>query len=108
MSPIPQQIIPATGIAPGVNLGVNDMPGPASYVTGGVFVSANVLGLNQVKFVSAMDLSTDGLNFVRIVSVLGQGQNRFKVQWFVNSTGAEVANAVNLSTKTVRVMGYGV
>ena len=104
----PQQIIPATSITPGLNVAANDVPGPTAYVTGGVFVSASVLGLNQVKFVQGMDLSSDGLNFVRIISISGQGAPRFKVLWFVNATGAEVANATNLSAKSVRVLGYGV
>ena len=104
---IPQIVFPATGIAPGLNIAINDMPGPASYVTGGVLVSASVIGLNTVKWVNSMDLSSDGVNFVRVISVAGLGQKQFKVLWFVNATGAEVANATNLSAKSVRMMGAG-
>lgn len=105
--PIPQIIFPAAGIASGLNIAINDVAGPAAYVTGGVFVSASAIGLATAKFVKAMDLSSDGLNFVRIIAVAGLGAARFKVLWFVNATGAEVANATNLSTKTIRVMGLG-
>lgn len=105
--PIPQIVQPPIGLAAGVNMSVNDVNGPLSYVTGGVLVSASALGLASVKFVKAMDLSTDGLNFVRIVAIPGLGAKTFKVLWFVNATGAEVANATNLTAKIIRLLGLG-
>jgi hypothetical protein len=105
---IPQIVQPATGLAGGLNLAINDIPGPKAYITGGVFVSASALGLASVKFVSAMDESSDGVDFVRIISIPGQGSNRFKWQWFRVSDGAEIANGIDLSGKTMRVMGLGV
>lgn len=105
---IPQIIQPPIGLAAGVNLAINDMTGPASYVTGGVTISASVFGLQSLKFVDGMT-STDGLNFVRFWFLNPtMGSPTVKVQWFVQSTGAEVGNGVNLSTKKVRCLAIGI
>ena len=92
---------------------VFDHCGPASYnntgtyATSGETLLANGGGLNfgGFDFVRAMD-SSDGLYFAVIVPNLGGDANSMKsvvIHWFVRSTGAEVANGVNLSGSAIRI-----
>lgn len=93
-----------------------DHDGPASYTNSGVFstsgetVNASDLGVGGFDFVDEITLSSDGLNTVEIAfpsistsGNFGDAQTKFTVHWFVAASGAEVANAVNLSTKAVRL-----
>jgi hypothetical protein len=105
---IPEIVQPATGLGGGLNIGINDVNGPASYVTGGVLVSASQIGLAAVKFAEPMGLSSDGLNFCKIISPSGKSSATFKILWFVQATGAEVANATPLNTKKIRCFGLGI
>lgn len=103
------QIMPATGLGGGKNISVEILKGPASYVTGGVTVGAQAFNLARVDFVSAMDITTDGLNFVNFVSVgVAGGATTVVAQWFVQATGLQVGNGVNLSAKRIMCLAIGV
>lgn len=95
---------------------VFDHDGPASYnntgtaLTSGETINASDLGYGGVDFAEVDSLSSDGLNYCYVMilnqSTSGPSGNAtpsFVVRWFVVATGAEVANAVNLSAKSIRV-----
>lgn len=96
---------------------VIDHDGPASYANvvvsagAGDVINAADLGLGGIEDMNADGLSSDGLNFVYATPVNGGNGNAvpsFQLRWIVLSTNAEVANAVNLSTKSVRLRIRGV
>jgi hypothetical protein len=76
--------------------------GPSSYVTGGEDVSPSVFGLGKVIAISVGN-ATDGTN-LREVAWNPATQ---KLQWFVGTTGVEVAGAVDLSTYTLGLVVFG-
>jgi hypothetical protein len=94
---------------------VFDHDGPASYnntgvtLTSGETINASDVGFGGIEYAEADGVSSDGLNYCYIMylnqSTSGSGNAlpSFVVRWFVLATGAEVANAVNLSTKSIRI-----
>ncbi len=96
--------------------------GPASYtqvssgtipVTGGDRVYASEFGMKFFDSVVAM-CADDGVNSVLVIPTTDTddfygagGMTSVILRWFVVATGAEVAGAVNLSTKTVRLQAIG-
>lgn len=90
-----------------------DHAGPASYANvvvnagAGDVVNAadfNRGGIEECRGGDA--LSSDGLNFVRVFYTSGYVGNAVpsvSLRWYVLATGAEVANTVNLSAKSVRL-----
>ncbi len=83
-----------------------DILGPASYTTGGFAVSPQAFGLQSFKdAIGACTVS--GTYQVESRSISGPAATTIKLIWIVVSTGAEVANAVNLSAETVRIIGIG-
>lgn len=99
-----------------------DHDGPASYANGGTpstsgeVINASDFGLGGFELVQCDHLSQDGLNdvFAQLVNqsapgdTIGNAVPTARLRWFVTSTGAEVANAVNLSTKSIRLQIRGV
>lgn len=84
-----------------------DINGPASYTNGtGNPVSAHAFALQTFKYAFG-GISTDGTTNVEFVSPKGPGATTLIARYQVVSTGAEVVNATNLSTKTFRVMALG-
>lgn len=91
---------------------VVDHDGPASYSnvntnsgTGDV-INASDLGVGGFEDVNADGLSSDGTNYVFATPIGGGGGNavtQLQLQWYVRSSNAEVANAVNLSGKSIRL-----
>ena len=83
--------------------------GPKSYTTGGVLVSAQVFGLlSTVRFWMPETLSKSGPYFVKVLRTgTGVTASVALFQWFVQSTGAQVANATDLSAETIRVIAIG-
>jgi hypothetical protein len=76
--------------------------GPASYATGGDPVNASSeLGMGEVYTVHGT--ITDGTN-IRL-SVFDYANQ--KIKWYIPNTGAEVANAVDLSTYVGTLTFYG-
>jgi hypothetical protein len=90
----------------GCQLAVQDISGPAAYVTGGVTYSANTWALFQLVYLMPMNLSQSGNFAADPISVPGPGSRNVKVKWFT-SAGVEVGNGVNLSAETVRVLAIG-
>lgn len=79
--------------------------GPASYVTGGDPVTL----VNNRRFIDILFggvLSLSGNHFVRAIPASIGERTTWKAVWFVTSTGAEVAAAVDLSGETVVMGGY--
>lgn len=84
-----------------------DLDGPASYLAGGQTVNASDLGLRYIHHVVA-GLSDNGAHHCSAgQSTKGTATTAIKVAWLLNSTGVEVANAVDLSGRFVRVVIYG-
>jgi len=95
---------------------VFDHDGPASYnntgtpLTSGETINATDLGAGGIDYCETDSLSSDGLNYAYVMilsqSTSGNWGNIVQsivIRWFVVATGAEVANAVNLSTKSIRI-----
>lgn len=90
---------------------VMDHYGPASYATGGETWTLSGLNWGGVLMFNAMGEDFSGTYFMRIIpqnTPAGVPFTTVKIQWFVVSTGAEVANATNLSTFAVRSILIGV
>ena len=95
---------------------VIDHDGPASYnntgvtLTSGETINASDLGFGGIEYAEADAVSSDGVNYVYVMnlnqSTSGPMANALPsvvLRWFVLATGLEVANAVNLSGKSIRV-----
>ena len=87
---------------------INDVNGPAAYVTGGVSQSVNALGLTSAAWMDSIGLSKSGNYYQRIWAPSGPGQTSFKIQYYVASSNAEVGNGVNLSAEVFRMSAVGV
>lgn len=83
-----------------------DIDGLASYTTGGQVVTAADLGLKRILFALAMACS-DASNFTQPLIAAKKGASSIKLMWFVSTSGAEVANTVNLSSKNTKLMVIG-
>jgi len=85
------------------------LSGPASYTTGGVLVSATRFGLlTKLALVLPETLTVSGTYFVKVLRTgTGVGPATVIFQWFVQSTGLQVANATNLSAETIRTFVIG-
>jgi hypothetical protein len=78
--------------------------GPVSYVNpGGDPITAAEVRLGAIDYMPTM-IAFDGASVIRLL-VWDYTLNAFK--WFIPNTGAEVANAVNLSTFFVRIEAWG-
>ena len=81
--------------------------GPASYVqsTGDPIVIPRFQ--NYIDTVNGSVQSVSG-TYTVVARPSGVGPRRtWALHWFVTSTGAEVANAVNLSAEQVQIGGFG-
>jgi hypothetical protein len=94
-----------------------DHDGPASYNNTGTFntsgdiINASDLGLGGFEDVNSDGVSSDGLNYAFVEYRNGGSGNAIPfvvVHWFVLATNVEVANAQNLSTKSLRLRLRGV
>lgn len=94
-----------------------DRDGPASYTGGAAgtdLLNASDVGLGGFESVAADAVSQDGLTscFVQLInqstSGLGNAVTQARLRYFVVATGAEVANATDLSTKSWRFQIRGV
>lgn len=106
---------------------IADHQGPVSYTTGGETIRAADFGLGGFEFIEAGNLDTftvngqivqlDGVDFsaTNVVSLRyaattapGVPAASIVMKWYVITTGAEVANTTNLSSKSVRLRILGV
>ena len=83
-----------------------DLDGPSSYATGGQTLNATDLGLRKILHASA-GASDNGAQFCAVAHASHSSVSSVKVLWFVNTTGAEVAAAQDLSARFVRVRVVG-
>lgn len=83
-----------------------DVPGPAVYAADGQALTASDLGLRKILHASA-GASDNGDQFCAVSHTSHSSVTSVNVQWFVSSTGAEVANGVDLSGRFVRVRVVG-
>lgn len=80
--------------------------GLASYAVGGDLIPASAFGFKHIEnaFVAGGDNGTHHCS----VRITGKGPaTSIRILWYVNATGVEVANAVNLSARFCRVSAYG-
>jgi len=84
-----------------------DLDGPSSYAADGQTLNASDLGFKYILHASAGG-SDNGDQFCAVGHASKGPVTSVKVAWFVMSTGAEVANGVDLSARftRVRVIGY--
>lgn len=84
-----------------------DLDGPASYLADGQTLLASDIGLKWILAASAGG-SDNGDQFCAVGHASKGAVTSVKVAWFVSSTGAEVADEVDLSDRftRVRVIGY--
>lgn len=111
---------------------VAGIQGPTSYTqvtidsppnpnpTGGQAVPAVRFGLTKIDFMIG-GVSDSGVYFVRAIPTspsgspsaptnqipLGASQSTYALQWYIEATGAEVANGTNLSNEVVRCWAVG-
>jgi hypothetical protein len=86
-----------------------DLTGPASYVNGtGVAIAPAVVGMKTIITLDFTSSNAAGLAWVGrpVIPATGGNQPSF-VRFYVQATGAEVANAVNLSTGIFRFEAAG-
>jgi hypothetical protein len=84
-----------------------DYSGPASYVQGGDTIDAASFGFDGCIQTLTGSVSQSG-NYRVDPRPLSSGvQTEWQLVWVVVSTGAQVANAVNLSGETVRLSAIG-
>lgn len=85
-----------------------DVTGPSSYLADGQAIAIADLGFRYIHYASS-GASDNGDQFTAISHLGNTGfpVTSVNLQWFVASTGSEVANAVDLSARTVRVMIIG-
>lgn len=81
---------------------IGSIAGPASYATGGDAVTPAQFGLGRVEIVLFEDF-TDGS--VCITGIYNPTTGRLK---FFQASGAEIANATNLSTYSARFEAIGI
>lgn len=83
---------------------VGTYTGPASYTTGGDPLSAETLGLSNIRWLDlGVAADANGAN----ARALRWNAAKTGVQWFVLSTNAEVANGVDLSGFTAFLQAEG-
>lgn len=87
---------------------IGDFIGPASYVNGtGIQVNAiDFLFNRQIEYMHISN-SQDLVHQAKVIYDKSGPQASFYIKFFVIATGAEVANAVDLSTKTFRIEAWG-
>lgn len=98
------------------NMSIHNVTGPTSYTqvtpgsppTGGQTVNASDLGLVSIEWVD-VSASDDGTyTCVPIIpSNPNKGASSIILLWVTSATGAQVAGAVNLSARTVRLAASG-
>lgn len=89
-------------------IGCIAMNGPVAYAADGFEVEARALGIRHIHFAVAMGSSSgDYFAVARVSSTNGTSVDSCFVQVFVGTTGVEVANGINLSGETFRVMAFG-
>ena len=97
-----------------------DLAGPASYTvvttgtppTGGQAVTPATFGLTTgLEGVFMVGGSDNGQYIVQAFQATsynqGLGNPTWIIQWIVAATGAEVTGSTNLSSRTVRLIGFG-
>jgi hypothetical protein len=95
-----------------------DVSGPTSYANTGTFttsgqtINASDFGLGGIESIDAQSLSGDSLYTV-LIALTPQSANsgaskQATIHWFVQATGAEVANAVDLDGSFIRLRIRGV
>jgi hypothetical protein len=109
-------VAPILGPTSYTQLTVDSPPNPVA--TGGQEIEAVSFGLKLLDFVIG-GLSDSGAYFVRAVPkaasgvpgsdalATGAAQTTYRLVWYIEATGAEVAAGTNLSLEVVRCLGIG-
>ena len=87
-----------------------DYTGVSSYVggvTGGEKLDPKMFGFNNtIEAVLDVSIAQTG-DYYGIAQPVNNGVTAWYIRWFVVATGVEVANAVNLSAKTLKISAVG-
>ena len=85
-----------------------DHDGPTSYTSpGGETITALSLGFKRVLAVFAM-ASDDGTQFAMARIAAKKTATSFRLLWYLSTTGAEIANATNLSARSLKLLVIGI
>lgn len=103
-----KQIAGFADIFGGKNFNTVDYSGPLSYVNGtGDVLDPKAFGaFNDIIAIVGTSISQDGTLYV-VGQPVNNGVTAWRLRWFTVGTGAEVANATNLSTKTIKLAIIG-
>ena len=108
-----KQIAGFADVFGGKNFNTVDYSGPTSYnntgtpATSGDTLDPKAFGaFNDIIMVIGESMDQSGVYLVRAMPV-NNGVTAWKLRWFTASSGTEVANAVNLSTFTVKLAIIG-
>ena len=85
-----------------------DITGPNPYVNpGGQSITAQAFGLQTFRWVLGSMVAVAGGNYAIATTPAGPGSKTVVLRWYVATTGAEVANGVDLSGSIVRIVAWG-
>ena len=105
-----KQIAGFADIFGGKNFNCVDYSGPTSYaggVSGGDLLDPKAFGaFNDIISIIGDCIDQSGTYYV-MGQPVNNGVTAWRLRWFTVGTGVEVANAVNLSTKTVKLTIIG-
>jgi hypothetical protein len=108
MSRVTDPLQQPIGISVGVWLSGRGVAGPASYLAGGVSYSANYFGLGAAfKTAWTPGETVSGTYYCRVRPISRGNFKTFNLVYYVTSTNAEVANAVDLSAEYINIFVLG-
>jgi hypothetical protein len=93
----PQNWVPSPAGAPALQVWAGSITGGNSYTTNGFVLTPSLFGMTTI--LAVIPATASNSNTV--------ANNGGKLQFFVSTTGAEVASAVDLSAVTVEVLVIG-
>ena len=103
--PLQQMIMQPTPLGEGF-LACADVQLSSNYVNGtGNVISANVFGLQSLRWVQDSMITSDGVNYAVATSPAGVGAKSFVIRIFTAATGAEIGSGA--MTKKFRMLAWG-
>jgi len=85
---------------------IGNYVGPASYVSGGDPIAGADLGMGRIEHLD-LGVASNGTLYRTVVYLPTGNTGAGVIRWLDNTTGAEIAGGVNLSTYAVRFEAIG-